>query len=393
MKKLLPIGVDNFEKIITDGYYFVDKTWFIKELLDNKSEVNLFTRPRRFGKTLNLSMLRYFFEKRWQDNSYLFQGLKIMEAGEKYTSQLGKYPVISVSLKFAKQPTFEMAYLAMQCIIKEEFERHSYIMTSDKISAIAKKEFNNIITGNATNVSYSNSLKFLSQCLYQHHDQRTIILIDEYDMPLENAYFRDKEEKESRGFYDQMISFIRSLLESALKTNEALEFAVVTGCLRITKESIFTGLNNPNVISILNTQYSEYFGFTQQEVSQMLDYYELMDKEGLIKQWYDGYMFGDSEVYNPWSVVNFVTNLVDNQDALPVPFWSNTSSNSIVKDLIERADDRTKEEVEALIAGKTIEKPVREEVTYADIYKSQDNLWSFLLFTGYLKKVSERMQG
>ena len=389
MKKPLPIGVDNFEKIITNGYYFVDKTWLIKELLDNKSEVNLFTRPRRFGKTLNLSMLRYFFEKSDRDNSHLFQGLKIMETGEKYTSQLGRYPVISLSLKSAKQPSFEMAYNILLSNIEREFIRHSYLLTSERISPANKQDLEALLNRKAPKEIYATSLQLLSQCLYQHHGQKVIILIDEYDVPLENAHFEDKEE--NRGFYEKMISFIRSLFESALKTNDALEFAVITGCLRITKESIFTGLNNLNVISILADEYSEHFGFTQEEVSVMLTYYELMDKKDLVKKWYDGYMFGDSEVYNPWSVINFVSKLAVNENTLPAPFWSNTSSNSIVKELVERADSVVKQEIEELIAGKTIEKPVREEITYEDVYQSQDNLWNFLFLTGYLKKVSGRL--
>ena len=393
MKKPLPIGVDNFEKIITDGYYFVDKTWFIKELLDNKGEVNLFTRPRRFGKTLNLSMLRYFFEKSEQDNRHLFQNLKIVEAGEKYTSQLGKYPVISVSLKSAKQRSFQSAHRQLKNELINEFIRHSYVLNDAKLPAPLKQQYNNIMNDVADDDSFAISLKILSQALATHHQQKVIILIDEYDTPLENAFFGEEDKGKDQEFYKQMVWFIRSLLESALKTNEALEFAVVTGCLRITKESIFTGLNNPNVISIIADEYSDYFGFTQEEVSQMLDYYELKAKESLIKAWYDGYMFGNSEVYNPWSVVNFVNKLTVNENTLPSPFWSNVSSNSIVKDLIERADSIAKEEIEELIAGKTVEKPVREEITYEDIYSSQDNLWNFLFFTGYLKKVSERMEG
>ena len=393
MKKPLPIGVDNFEKIITDGYYFVDKTWFIKELLDNKGEVNLFTRPRRFGKTLSLSMLRYFFEKGEQDNRYLFQDLKIMEAGEKYLSHLGKYPVISLTLKSAKQPTFEMAYNILLSNIEKEFIRHSYLLTSERLSSAIKQDLEDVLNRKAPKEVYATSLQLLSQSLYQHHSQKVIILIDEYDTPLENAFFGGEAKEKNQEFYKHMIWFVRSLFESALKTNEALEFAVVTGCLRITKESIFTGLNNPNVISILADEYSEYFGFTQEEVSKMLDYFGLKTKESLIKEWYDGYMFGNSEVYNPWSVVNFVNKLTVNENTLPSPFWSNVSSNSIVKDLIERADSIAKEEIEGLISGKTIEKPVREEITYEDVYNSQDNLWNFLFFTGYLKKVSERMEG
>ena len=394
LRKPLPIGVDNFEKVITNGYYFVDKTWFIKELLDNKGEVNLFTRPRRFGKTLNLSMLRYFFEKGEQDNSHLFQGLKIMDAGEKYTSRLGKYPVISISLKPGKKSTFELAYAALIDCIRDEYKRHGYLLNSNHLIEAERNKYKQICSYEMLPDSYySECLQFLSQCLYKHHGQKVIILIDEYDTPLENAFFGGENKGKSKDFYKQMVWFIRALLESALKTNEALEFAVVTGCLRITKESIFTGLNNPNVISILADEYSEHFGFTQAEVSEILAYYDRKEKDELVKKWYNGYVFGNSEVYNPWSIVNFVSKLAINANTLPQTFWSNTSSNSIVRDLIERADSETKEEIEILMAGKTIEKPVREEVTYEDIYQSQDNLWGFLFFTGYLKKVSERMRG
>jgi hypothetical protein len=325
-----------------------------------------------------------------KDNSNLFQGLKIMEAGEKYLSHLGKYPIISLSLKSAKQPIYELAYEELKKRIGEEYKRHEgYILQSSSLTSTDKKRYSAILDFSASDSAYLDSLQFLSACLYQYYKQKTIILIDEYDVPLNNAYLEDKGE--NLGFYKEMTSFIRSLFESALKTNEALEFAVITGCLRITKESIFTGLNNLEVISILNKGYGENFGFTQQEVSKMLDYYELKSKENLIKDWYNGYMFGDSEVYNPWSVLNFVKELRVGETAIPKPYWANTSSNSIVKELVERADNVVKGEIEELIAGKSIEKPVREEITYADVYQSSDNLWNFLFFTGYLKKVNERL--
>lgn len=389
--KPLPIGVDNFEKLITSGYYYVDKSLFIKELIDMKSEVNLFTRPRRFGKTLNLSMFKYFFEKSEQDRSPLFQGLKIMAAGEKYTAHLGKYPVISLSLKSAKQPSFSSAYTQLKNVISDEFARHSYILSSDSLSLVIKDKYTKIMNLVADDDSYATALKVLSQALEAYHNQKVIILIDEYDVPLENAHFSDHGV--NQGFYSQMTSFIRSLFESALKSNDALEFAVVTGCLRITKESIFTGLNNLEVISILTKNYSEHFGFTQKEVSAMLAFYDRKEREEVVKQWYNGYLFGDTEVYNPWSMINYVKELLKDKDELPKPYWSNTSSNNIVKKLVERADPSVKQEIEALIAGGTIEKPIHEDITitYNDIYQSQDNLWNFLFFTGYLKKTSEKM--
>ncbi len=380
--KPLPIGIDNFEMLVTRGYYFIDKTLLIKDLIDNKASVNLFTRPRRFGKTLNLSMLQYFFENREKDNAYLFEGLNIMTTGKKYTEHMGKYPVINLSLKSAKQPTFELALKCIKDEIVDEFRRHDYILESDRLSQ-EKEDYKRITRKEGEEGLYITALKFLSYCLEKYHGKKVIILIDEYDVPLENAFFE--------GFYDQMIAFIRSLFESALKTNSSLEFAVITGCLRISKESIFTGLNNLEIISILNKSYDEYFGFTQNEVNKMLGDYNLNEKETLIKSWYNGYVFGEAEVYNPWSAVRFVKDLRVDKNAFPSSYWANTSSNSIVKSLIEKADSKTKQEIESLIEGKTIEKIVHEDITYDEVYDTMDNLWNFMFFTGYFKKVSERM--
>ena len=386
MKKPLPVGVDNFEKIITEGYCYVDKTMMIKELLDLKGEVNLFTRPRRFGKTLNLSMLRYFFEDTGDAgknvrNKELFRNLKIMDAGEKYTGQMGMYPVINLTLKSAKQPVFESAYSKMKLEIADEFKRHSYILESDKIDDDAKSLYHKIANGTAEYDDYSGALKFLSKCLYEAAGKKTVILLDEYDVPLENAYFR--------GFYDQMADFIRSLFESALKTNDFLRFAVITGCLRISKESIFTGLNHLNIISVLDKKYSEHFGFTEPEVLQMMKYYQVEKRFSAMKEWYDGYRFGSVEVYNPWSVIKFLYDLCSDINAFPHPYWINTSSNDIIKDLIVRADRETKGQIEVLLSGKTLDIQVHEEVTYEDMRGSSENLWNFLYFTGYLTKESE----
>ena len=380
--KPLPIGVDNFKDIILNNYYYVDKTLLIKDIIDNKAKVNLFTRPRRFGKTLNISMLQYFFENGKEDNSYLFKNLKIMSEGEKYTSHIGQYPIINLSLKSAKQPNYELAYDCLVNEIIEEFKRHDYVLNSEKLH-YEKEDYLNIINKKDNKGNMVTALKFLSRCLEKYHNKKVIILIDEYDVPIENSYFR--------GFYNEMIDFLRSLFESALKTNEYLEFAIMTGCLRISKESIFTGLNNLNIISILNTHYDEYFGFTENEVSEMLKYYGFEDREDIIKKWYNGYLFGECNVYNPWSVDKFVYDLTGTTNALPISYWANTSSNSIVKSLIEKADDDTKAQIEELIAGKTIEKIIHEDITYADIDSSMDNLWNFLFFTGYLKKVKVRM--
>ena len=388
--KPLPIGIDNFEKIITRGYYFIDKTLLIKDLLDNKSDVNLFTRPRRFGKTLNMSMLQYYFEDmrdeftgNKQDNSYLFEGLNIMDCGEKYTSHMGKYPVINLSLKSAKQPDFTMAYESLADEISKEYIRHYYILKSDKLLESEKQAFMNIINKKASQIEYAKSLQFLSICLEKYYHKKVIILVDEYDVPLENAFFE--------GFYDEMIKFIRSLFESALKTNSALEFAVITGCLRISRESIFTGLNNLKIISILDSRYDEYFGFTDKEVEKISKDYDMEQKYESIKEWYNGYIFGDTNVYNPWSVVQYIDDLKENINVYPKSYWSNTSSNSIVKSLIEKADDETKAEIEDLIEGKSIEKPVHEDITYDEVYDSMDNLYNFMFFTGYFKKVDERI--
>ncbi|MDU2291224.1 MAG: AAA family ATPase [Clostridium celatum] len=388
-QKPLPIGIDNFEKLITRGYYFVDKTLLIKDLLDNKADVNLFTRPRRFGKTLNIGMLQYYFEDRRDeftgekiDNSYLFEGLNIKAEGEKYTKDMGKYPVINLSLKSAKQRSLDLAFQCIREEISNEFKRHKYIIESDVLKA-EKEHFMKIVNNDKDMSLYITALKFLSNCLNKYHNEKVIILIDEYDVPLENAFFE--------GFYNEMISFIRSLFESALKTNPSLEFSVITGCLRISKESIFTGLNNLKIISILDDRYAEHFGFTDEEVVKICDDYNMQHKYETIKQWFNGYIFGETNVYNPWSVMQYVDDLKANINKLPKSYWANTSSNSIVKSLIERADDITKGEIEALIEGKTIEKPVHEDITYEDVYDNLDNLWNFMFFTGYFKKISERM--
>lgn len=391
MKKPLAIGVDNYKDMIDKEYYYVDKTLLIKELLDKKGSVNLFTRPRRFGKSLALSMIRTFFECEIDregnqvDHSRYFAGKKIMDAGEQYTKQMGQFPVIFMSLKSAKQPTFEMAYSSLVDEISREYERHDYILHSDKITEFNKNKFLAIRDRRADAIDYAKAFAFLSYVLELYHGQKTIILIDEYDVPLENSYFR--------GFYTEMVDFIRSLFESALKTNESLEFAVVTGCLRISKESIFTGLNNLKIVSILNDTYAEYYGFTEAEVKAMLDFYSISDRIEEVKRWYDGYVFGKTEVYNPWSIIYYVDDITDENTIYPKPYWSNTSSNSIIHEMVEQAGGKEKQELETLMAGGTIEKPIHEEITYQDIHKTQDNLWNFLFFTGYLKIVSQRFQG
>lgn len=382
----LPVGVDDFEKLRKEQYYYIDKTLFIKDLLDMKGEVNLFTRPRRFGKTLNMSMLRCFFEKDMPGQAELFRGLQIMEAGERYLAFMGRYPVISLSLKSMKQPSCELSFGMLKKEVGSEFARHwRQVEESGKLTQAQKERYLRIRDLRGVESDYADALKFLSECLRISEGERTVILIDEYDVPLENAYFA--------GFYEKMTGIIRSLFESALKTNDNLAFAVVTGCLRISRESIFTGLNNLEINSITTALYGENFGFTQPEVEALLSFYGLEENLDTVQQWYDGYKFGNAEVYNPWSVISYVKSCCGDRQALPRPYWSNTSSNSIVRSLVERADLSVKQEIEALIEGKTITKPIHEDITYEDIDSTQENLWNFLFFTGYLKKISEYQEG
>ena len=389
--KPLPVGYENFREIIDKECYFVDKTFFIKELIDKKLKVNLFTRPRRFGKTLMLSLLKYFFWDAYgytgekEDYRYLFEGLKIMDAGEEYTRHMGQYPVISLTLKSGKQSTFEGSLDLLCTTIGYEFDNHSYVLESEKLTQAEKEKFRGFLNKECDLHEYKNSLDFLCKCLKKVFSKNVIVLLDEYDVPLEGAYHY--------GFYDEMVDFIRELFGSTLKTNDALEFAVITGCLRISKESIFTGLNNLAINSILGTNYGEYFGFTDDEVKAMCADYGLSHKYEELKSWYNGYYFGDVNVYNPWSTILYMYDHVSNEDYFPVSYWANTSSNSIVRDLIDRADREVKDELEHLIAGGSIEKPVHEDITYDEIYDSMDNLWNFMFFTGYFKKVSERFEG
>lgn len=390
MLKTIPIGFEDFKRIIDGNMYYVDKSLMIKDLIDYKGSVNLLTRPRRFGKTLNLSMIRYFFEDELDvngekiENGYLFEGLKITECGEAYVNHQEKYPVISLSLKAAKQPTYEMAIASLVDEITKEFKRHRYVLSSDALTENDRERFTVMMNHKAKEVEYAKALDFLSACLTQYHKKRTIILIDEYDVPLENAHFE--------GFYEKMIGFIRSLFESALKSNLNLEFAVITGCLRISRESIFTGLNNLEIHSIVSAWYADMFGFTETEVKEMLSFYNLEEKFSEVKNWYDGYRFGKMDIYNPWSITNYVKTALADRETPPQPYWSNTSSNSIVKELVENADSEVRQEIEILIAGGTIKKPIHEDITYDSIYESQDNLWNFLYFTGYLKAAGESFE-
>lgn len=390
MQKAVAIGFEDIKEMIDKNRYYVDKTDMIRELLDRGGKVNLFTRPRRFGKTLNLSMIRRFFEKEIGfdgeeiGNRYLFDQLRIASYGESYMTHQGIYPVINLSLKSAKQPTFEMAYHCLVEEISKEYRRHSYVLADHHLTEYEKNRFERTMNQQGEKPDYATALEFLSSCLSKVHGKKAIILIDEYDVPLENAYLS--------GFYEEMTTFVRSLFESALKTNSNLEFAVITGCLRISRESIFTGLNNLRIYSILSNQYADCFGFTEEEVKELFASCRLEENFAEVKKWYDGYQFGEKEIYNPWSILNYVDTAIENKYAAPQPYWSNTSSNHIVKELIENADSEVRQEIEKLIAGEMIEKPIHEDITYDSIHESQDNLWNFLYFTGYLKVSEEKFE-
>ena len=377
--KPLPIGVEDFKRLVDNGYYFVDKTLMIKELLENKETVNLFTRPRRFGKTLNMSMLQRFFEATEKSNAYLFDGLKIAAYPE-YMAYQGQYPVISISLKSMKQASYTNAFYMYKNLIAKEYEKHKIILESNQILDSEKEVFQNIMEQRADQNVYLNSIRTLSDILAKYYEKNVIILIDEYDVPLENAYHE--------GFYDDMTNLIRSCFESALKTNPSLEFAVLTGCLRVSRESIFTGLNNLKTYSITKNKFSQYFGFTQEEMQEILQTFSLEQYAETIAKWYDGYRFGLTEIYNPWSVLNCIDSYLQNDMVACEPYWSNTSSNRIVKRLIEESNERTKSMVEELINGTPIHTQIFEDVTYGTIDVNQDYIWSFLLFTGYLKIIS-----
>lgn len=375
-KKRIPIGYEDFKQLIDSGFYYVDKSMLIYELLHSGGQNNLITRPRRFGKTLNFSMLKYFFDINEKDNAYLFDGLKISEHYEELAMYRNTHPVITLSLKCAKQGDYREALRGLKYEIQRQFINNKFILDSDKLADDYKDEYKKILSMDEDAV-WSNSIQLLSICLKQYYGTKTIILIDEYDVPLEDAYFS--------GYYDEMVRFIRSLFESALKTNSALEFSVITGCLRISKESIFTGLNNLAVNSILSNKYSESFGFVQYEVDELMKYYNIEEKSQLMKKWYDGYLFGKSEVYNPWSVLNQVKEWSEDKDISAIPWWTNTSSNNIIRTLVSQADNETKDIIENLIHGGSVETVLKETVTYGDLTENNENIWSFLFFTGYLK--------
>jgi len=384
-KKGIAIGVDNFLKIRENKAYYVDKSLLIKKVVDSQSEVLVFTRPRRFGKSLNISMLTYYFDKQHSESAWAFDHLAIKEAGEPYKSLQNAYPVVKLVLKSVVSTNFNDALIKFKYVISSEYTRHQYLLESDRLSSKEKAYIERMILEKGTQADCEVSLRKLSEYLYRHHQQKVIVLIDEYDVPLEKAYFA------RNSYYNEMIDFMREFYE-ALKTNDALYKTIITGCLRVAKESIFTGLNNLEIISILSDEASEFFGFTELEVNEMLDYYDLPEKKEEAKSWYNGYEFGNATVYNPWSILNYVKDMRGNFP-FPRAHWSNTSSNSIIKTLIRQAKPEVKAEIEQMLQGKPLKKVIREEVVYGEIEKNMDNLWSFLFLTGYLKKVSQEQIG
>ncbi len=374
-KKKLPIGIENFEKLRTEGFYYIDKTKLIQDLLERWGEVNLFTRPRRFGKSLNMSMLKNFFELNGRKD--IFEGLQISKETSLCEEYMGKFPVISVSLKGIHADSYEKSYDMAVQIINGEARRFQYLLDSERLTMYDKEAFRTLLGTDMNEAALCSSLKVMSELLEKHYGQKVILLIDEYDVPLAKAF--------ERGYYDQMVYLIRNLFEHVLKTNDSLKFAVLSGCMRISKESIFTGLNNLNVLSISEVRFEEYFGFTDREVRDLLEYYGLSAHYDKIKEWYDGYQFGNVEVYCPWDVINYCDALEADDSAQPQNYWTNTSSNEMVRRFIAKADKgMTRREIERLVAGEPITKEIYQELTYQDMYRSIENMWSVLFTTGYL---------
>lgn len=382
----LPVGIDGFEKIRRNGFYYIDKTELIEQLFLNWGEVNLFTRPRRFGKTLNMSMMKCFFEI--GTDSSLFDGLYISEKQTLCEQHLGKYPVIFLSLKGVEGLNFSEAKRRCIQLIRREAERFYYLKDSERLLDLDKKKYHQLLDMKDQPEDVDiviSSIKTLSDLLYKHYGKKTVILIDEYDVPLDKAF--------QHGYYKEMIYFTRGLLGEALKTNDSLNFAVLTGCLRVSKESIFTGLNNFKILSITDTRFDEQFGFTDTEVRKLLSDYHLEDRFAEVKEWYDGYRFGKADVYCPWDVVNFVDRVKDDPEARPEAYWINTSGNDLVKRFIDKANKTTKNEIERLINGEAIEKELRLDLTYEEIDQSIENLWSVLFTTGYLTQTGRTEKG
>ena len=374
-KRKLPIGIENFEQIIKDDFYYVDKTGLISELLRNWGMVNLFTRPRRFGKSLNMSMLEHFFSV--EGDKSIFDGLKISKDKKLCEEYMGKHPVISISLKGINAASYEAAFELTVKTIKGAVQKAGFLKMSDKLGEDEKKEYRAILDENMSEATLFWSLKNLSELLEKHYETKVILLIDEYDVPLAKAF--------ENGYYDKMAFLIRNLLEQTLKTNNSLKFAVMTGCMRISKESIFTGLNNLKVLSITDERFDEYFGFTDEDVKEMLRYYDREDHYEEMRNWYDGYRFGSTDVYCPWDVLNHCDKIKENAAAFPENYWVHTSSNEAVKKIIQMSGNiTTKREIERLLAGEEIVKEIRQELTYQEMYQSVENIWSLLFMTGYL---------
>ena len=374
MQKKLPIGIENFEDMIKENYYYVDKTGLLKQLLNEHGLVNLFTRPRRFGKSLNMSMLKYFFEI--GNDQAIFEGLEISKDKELCDQYQGKFPVISVSLKGAKAGNYEDAKAMMKYIMAAESRRLYDRMSGDKLSEKQKEQMKSLMSDNMKDTELMTALWILSSILKDYYGKKVIILIDEYDVPLDKAF--------ENNYYNEMIILLRNMLEQSLKTNDNLYMAVLTGCLRIARESIFTGLNNFNIFSITDQYFDEYFGFTDKEVKEILQYYKVPEAFEQTKKWYDGYRFGSTDIYCPWDVINHCRALKVEPDATPQPYWINTSGNYIVKRFIEKANQQTRREIEQLIEGKAIQKEIRLELTYNELDSTIENLWSVLFATGYL---------
>lgn len=374
MQKKLPIGIENFEDMIKENYYYVDKTGLLKQLLNEHGLVNLFTRPRRFGKSLNMSMLKYFFEI--GNDQAIFEGLEISKDKELCDQYQGKFPVISVSLKGAKAGNYEDAKAMMKYIMAAESRRLYDRMSGDKLSEKQKEQMKSLMSDNMKDTELMTALWILSSILKEYYGKKVIILIDEYDVPLDKAF--------ENNYYNEMIILLRNVLEQSLKTNDNLYMAVLTGCLRIARESIFTGLNNFNIFSITDQYFDEYFGFTDKEVKEILQYYKVPEAFEQTKKWYDGYRFGNTDIYCPWDVINHCRALKVEPDATPQPYWINTSGNYIVKRFIEKANQQTRREIEQLIEGKAIQKEIRLELTYNELDSTIENLWSVLFATGYL---------
>lgn len=380
--KKLPIGIESFEKICTDDFYYVDKTKMIEKLIDNWGEANLFTRPRRFGKSLNMSMLKSFFEI--GTDEHLFEGLYIAQQKEICEKYMGKYPVVSISLKGVNAENYEDAKALLRKVINEEARRLQFLMDSERLTATDKELYRQMLSIQMEEETIVYSIREMTELLCKHYQKRVIVLIDEYDVPLAKA--------NERNYYDQMVLLLRNLFENTLKTNDNLYFAVLTGCLRVAKESIFTGLNNFRVYSLNNTMFDEFFGFTDSEVRQMLAYYGQEQCFDTVKEWYDGYHFGGIDVYCPWDVINFCSDHLEDAKLSPKNYWANTSGNSVIRHFIESVNEPqmlTRMELERLVNGGMVQKEINQELTYNELYDSIDNLWSTLFMTGYLTQCGE----